>query len=44
MIKSARFQERPHRLEAQDATLSRLRPEFESPWGHLDEGREVNHG
>ncbi len=26
---------RPHRLEAQDATLSRLRLEFESPWGHL---------
>ncbi len=24
----------PHRLEAQDATLSRLRLEFESPWGH----------
>ena len=26
--------QRPHRLEAQDATLSRLRLEFESPWGH----------
>ena len=25
---------RPHRLEAQDATLSRSKPGFESPWGH----------
>jgi hypothetical protein len=24
----------PHRLEAQDATLSRSKLEFESPWGH----------
>ena len=34
MIKSPRLTNRPHRLEDQDATLSRLRPEFESPWGH----------
>mgnify|MGYP002066052809 CR=1 FL=1 len=25
---------RPHRLVDQDAALSRLKPEFESPWGH----------
>src|SRR5689334_23023480 len=25
---------RPHRLGAQDATLSRSKPGFESPWGH----------
>ena len=24
----------PHRLVDQDAALSRLKPEFESPWGH----------
>ena len=24
----------PHRLVAQDGALSRLKPEFESPWGH----------
>lgn len=24
----------PHRLEAQDAALSRLKREFESRWGH----------
>ena len=32
MIKSARFC--PHRLEDQDAALSRPKPGFESPWGH----------
>jgi hypothetical protein len=26
----------PHRLEAQDATLSRSKLEFESPWGHKE--------
>jgi hypothetical protein len=25
---------RPHRLEAQDAALSRPKQGFESPWGH----------
>jgi hypothetical protein len=25
----------PHRLGDQDVALSRLRPGFESPWGHL---------
>ena len=25
---------RPHRLVAQDGALSRLKPGFESPWGH----------
>ena len=25
----------PHRLGAQDEALSRLKLEFESPWGHL---------
>ena len=25
---------RPHRLAAQDGALSRLKPGFESPWGH----------
>ena len=26
---------RPHRLEDQDAALSRLKQGFESPWGHI---------
>jgi hypothetical protein len=25
---------RPHRLAVQDGSLSRFRPEFDSPWGH----------
>ncbi len=29
------FSRRPHRLEAQDGALSRLKREFESRWGHL---------
>jgi hypothetical protein len=27
---------RPHRLGDQDAALSRLKPRFESEWGHKD--------
>ena len=36
MVKSCRSAHRacPHRLEDQDVALSRLKLEFESPWGH----------
>ena len=44
MIKSARFQKcRPHRLGAQDATLSRSKPGFESPWGHKSSKPPTDH-
>ena len=28
---------RPHRLVAQDEALSRLKPGFEFPWGHMND-------
>src|SRR5512132_381318 len=31
---AVRFTRRPHRLEAQDTALSRLKHGFESRWGH----------
>lgn len=37
MIQSAPLAKRPHRLAAQDVALSRPKPGFESPWGHLDQ-------
>ena len=36
------MRKRPHRLAAQDVALSRLKPGFESPWGHL-QGSISNH-